>query len=326
MLEKTLKLLSSYPPGTYLPDDVECYDAQELAELGAVLRRLIFSPSSLRKVLQDKFGVTVTRSDFYSEIPRISEIEKAFQTPSLLKLDQVFPDNEQMIAELERLTPAAESFAPPMTTDSPYEFAWKGGPFGYSDAPAYYAMIRTRKPKNIIEIGSGWSTRIARAACKENGFGRIVCVEPFPSEALRSLPDIELVEKRAQDVELSFFENILEDGDFLFIDSTHTIKHDSDCLHIYLRILPNLTKRNIVHVHDVFLPNEQNIKVMRDKQIFWNEQYMLYLYLLLSRRTRVLFGSAYHFKHNRALLEKLMYGRFAAGGGSLWFEQRVATP
>jgi hypothetical protein len=326
VLAKTLKLLSSFPPGTYVPDDVECYDVQEMTEIGAVLRRLVYSPSSLRKFLQEKFGVTITRADFYSEIPRVSEIEKSFQTPSLLKLEQIFTDNELLIAELEKLIPAAETFAPPMTTTSPHEFAWKGGPFSYSDAPAYYAMIRTRKPKNIIEIGSGWSTRIARAACKENGFGRVVCVEPFPSEPLRTLPDVELVEKRAQDLDVSFFENILEDGDFLFIDSTHTIKHDSDCLHIYLRILPNLTKHNFIHVHDVFLPNTPNLNVMRDSQIYWNEQYMVYLYLLLSARTRVLYGSRYHFKRNRALLEKFMSGRFGSGGASLWFEQRAAVP
>jgi hypothetical protein len=321
-LEKTLKLLSPYPPGTYLPDDVQSYDMDELTALGAVLARLRYGPSSLRKFLQERFDVTITRADFYSEIPRISEIENSFKAPSLLKLDEIFPPNEVMLSELMRLMPASEEFNPPKTTSSPHDYAWEGGgQFSYSDAMAYYAMIRTRKPSNILEIGSGWSTRIAREACKKNGHGRIVCVEPYPSDALRMLPDIELIEKQAQELDSAFFNEILGDGDILFIDSTHTVKHDSDCLHIYLRILPNINKKITVHVHDIFLPNTLPIERMRDSQIFWNEQYLVYLYLLLSAKTNVLYSSAYHFKHNREMLDKFMHGRFGSGGGSIWFEQ-----
>ncbi len=93
MLEKTLALLADVKPGTYLPDDVECFDPAEIDALGHVLGRLLYSPSSIRRRLQQKFGVTITRADFYSEIPTIAELEQSFTSPSLLKLDGVFPDN-----------------------------------------------------------------------------------------------------------------------------------------------------------------------------------------------------------------------------------------
>jgi hypothetical protein len=321
MLEKTLAMLNGIKPGTYLPDDVKCYDPAEIDALGRVLQRLVYAPSSLRRELQEKYRVTLTRADFYSEIPTIAELERSFAKPSLLTLDEIFPDNSAMLDELNRLMPAAQEFDPPRRSDRPAEYAWEGTPFSFSDAMAYYAMIRTRKPETIIEIGSGWSTLVAQMACVRNGMGRIICVEPYPMAFLEQRPGIEVVKKRAQEIETSFFNDRLQDGDMLFIDSTHTVKHDSDCLHIYLRILPGIRTSTTVHVHDIYLPNPFPFQRMRDEQIYWNEQYLLYSYLLGNSRTSVVFGSQYNFRRNRDALELLMHGRYLPGGASLWFEQ-----
>jgi hypothetical protein len=323
--EKTLALISSYKPGTDPSPFVESYDVEEMQALGSLLSKLVYSPSSLRKYLQDNYDLTITRADFYSEIPGISEIEQSFGKQSLLNLSKIFPDNETMVAELQALMPASLEFKPPKKQILPDQFAWEGGPFGYSDAMAYYSMVRNRKPRTIVEIGSGWSTLIAREACKANGFGRIVCIEPYPSDALKSLSDIELVQRKAQDIETDFIDQNLSDGDILFIDSTHTVKHDSDCLHIYLRLLPNISSNITVHVHDIHLPNTLSLSTMRDHQIFWNEQYILYAYILMNPRVRIIFGSAYHKDRNKALLELFMHERYASGGASLWFEQNART-
>jgi hypothetical protein len=269
MLTKTLAMLIDVKPGTYLQDDVVCFDRVEVEALGRLLRRLVYGPSSIRRLLQQEFGVTITRADFYSEIPTIADLEQSFATPSLLQLEGIFPDNSTMTAELDRLTETSQEFDPPIKASRPDEYSWEGGPFSYSDAMAYYAMIRTRKPRTIVEIGSGWSTLIAQMACARNGSGRIICVEPFPNEFLQVMPGIELVKRRAQDIETGFFSDVLHDGDMLFIDSTHTVKHDSDCLHIYLRILPALEAAITVHVHDIYLPETLPLSVMRDSQIFW---------------------------------------------------------
>jgi len=61
---------------------------------------------------------------------------------------------------------------------------------------------------------------------------------------------------------------------------------------------------------------------MRDLQIYWTEQYLLYAYLLDNSRTKIHYSSNYHVKHNREQLKSFMHGRFAEGGASLWFEQR----
>ena len=78
MLEQTFRQLEGIAPGTYLPDDAACFDAAEIEELAATLRRLLYAPSVLRKRLQ-QLGVSVVPANFYSEIPSIEAIEASFR-------------------------------------------------------------------------------------------------------------------------------------------------------------------------------------------------------------------------------------------------------
>jgi hypothetical protein len=321
VLKKTLAMLADVKPGTYLPDDVACYDPVEIDALGRMLERLVYGPSSIRRHLQQKHGVTITRADSYAEIPTIAELEQSFAVPSLLTLEGIFPDNDAMIAELERLMKMSHEFDPPAKSSRPGEYAWENSSFSYSDAMAYYTMIRTRKPRTIVEIGGGWQTRVAQMACEKNGMGRIICIAPEPTEFLLAVQGIELVKRRVQDLETGFFNSVLRDGDMLFIDSSHTVKHDSDCLHIYLRILPAIQAAVTVQVHDIYLPETLSLSQMRDQQVFWNEQYLLYAYMCSNPRTRTIYGSRYHSRHNPEMLERFMHGRNRAGGASFWFDQ-----
>ena len=50
------------------------------------------------------------------------------------------------------------------------------------DALLYYAMIRSMRPKKIIEIGSGYSTLIAAKAALKNDFTKLISIEPYPIE------------------------------------------------------------------------------------------------------------------------------------------------
>ena len=320
MLKNTLKMLGGIKPGQYVTDDVECYDEAEILELGRVLNRLLYSPSKLRKLLQ-QCGVTITRSDFYSELPLLSDIENSFRNSTNLYLDRVFPDNAFLAGYLTDLTQFSAEFDPPATSSRPDEYSWSHGPFAYSDAMAYYSMIRKIKPATVIELGSGTSTLVAMKALERNGGGRLIAIEPFPKDFLKTLRGVELMQIPAQRLELSFLENTLGDGDILFIDTTHTVRHNSDCLHIYLRVLPWITKNITVHVHDVYLPKTLPLPMMRDQQLFWNEQYLLYAYMLRNPTTKILYGSQYHNQKNPELLKAFMHGRHSPGGASIWFSQ-----
>jgi hypothetical protein len=125
---------------------------------------------------------------------------------------------------------------------------------------------------------------------------------------------------RAQDLTPEMLNTMLEDGDVLFIDSTHTVKTGSDCVHIYLRLLPNLTKRVLIHVHDIFLPFGMPQKWLLDTHIYWTEQYLLMAWMIDNLRVTLLYGSAYHDHFNGELLQGLMRGRYQRGGSSFWIQ------
>jgi hypothetical protein len=321
MLKKTREILATCQTGMYVPDDVTCFDEEEIAEFGRILASLVYAPSKLRRKLQE-YGVTITRSDHYSEIPTIADVEASFTRQQQLKLNHIF-DAPFLKRFLLELIPFAEEFDPPVDPISDYSYGWKScdGIFSYSDAMSYYCMIRKFQPETIIEIGSGASTLIASMACERNGRGNVIAIEPFPRAFLHHLPRVELITTKAQDLSDDLINGKLKDGDFLFIDSTHTVKHDSDCLHIYLRILPHISNKILVHSHDIYLPNSLPLKHLRDQQIFWTEQYLLYAYLIGNPHTKILYGSAYHHEANNDILTQFMFGRFGCGGASLWFSQ-----
>ncbi len=318
MIEKTLALVAQHRPGTFVADAAASYDADELRELASKLNPLLYSPSRLRGKLQE-YGVTVSPANFYAEIPSVAEIEEASAYEG-----EPFAEGFDAAAQarfIDELVGIAAEFDPPK---EPREgsYAWENGQFSYSDAMVYYCLIRKHRPKRIVEIGCGWSSLVALAALKANGSGALTCVEPYPSEMLQRASGFDLLRRRAQDLTPGELNGLLEDGDMVFIDSTHTVKHDSDCVHIYLRLLPALTSDLLVHVHDIRLPKTLSKEMMRDSQIYWTEQYLLYAYLLDNPRCRILYGSYFASLNLGGKLDELMHGRWPAGGGSLWFTQR----
>ena len=319
ILQRTLAMIESIKPGTYLPDDTKCYDEAEIRELGVALTRLLYAPSQIRKKLES-YGASIVPANFYSEVPTQADLEAFFAADTKPTYGAIFSDAQLLQDTLRELTEYSRDFDPPLERVDG-QFFWENDSYSYSDAMSYYAMIRKVKPKTIIEIGCGWSTMVADIALQHNGFGRIIGIEPYPPAFLPPLSRVTLVKKRVQDIDVTFFNENLTSGDILFIDSTHTVKHGSDCLHLYLSIVPHLSHRLFIHAHDIFLPNTLSLEAMRDRQIYWTEQYLLYAYLLNNSRTQTLFGSAYNYEANRELLDAFMHGRYGSGGGSFWFLQ-----
>ena len=87
----------------------------------------------------------------------------------------------------------------------------------------------------MLEIGGGFSTLIHQEVMDKNGTGEIWEIEPYPRKFMSSLPRItKFIKKPVQELSLEIFEE-LNEGDVLFIDSTHTVKESSDCVYIYLK-------------------------------------------------------------------------------------------
>jgi len=302
------------PAGDFTPE--------EFHTLVRLARRAVRADLETRRSIQSH-GINIVPANYYSDLPTIAELESSFEFDDPLgpyRSPHVF-DADRLASFLATLDQYAEEFDPPQDGDpqDPAGFFWRNPAFSYSDAVAYYCVLRHLKPAHVLEVGSGFSTFVALQAIERNGSGRISCIEPFPRPWLGNLEQrVTIHRQRVQEFDAYFFNSQLMDSDVLFIDSTHTVKAGSDCLHLYLRILPELTSKVTVHAHDIYLPFPQPRR-HAEQQIYWTEQYLLYSYLLQNPVAKVVYGSRYHHAQNRAVLDKLMRGRYPSGGGSFWF-------
>lgn len=292
------------------------------SETISLLQSLLWPDMQTRQILESH-GISITPSNFYSSTPSLAEIESSFEglVNAPYAHEGLF-ENERLLETLQELTRFSRELEAPAhdDPDSPKGFFWENGQFGYSDAASYYSFIRSRKPKKILEIGSGFSTLVASQAVEANGTGSIVCIEPYPRPFLQSIPHVsQVVQRPVQEIDAEWVNSILSDDDILFIDSTHTVKIGSDCLHIYLRLLSNLKRKLLVHVHDVYLPDGMAAEWARTKHIYGTEQYLLLAYLLDNPHIRVEWGSHYHLKYNKERLEELTPANILPGGNSFWF-------
>lgn len=299
---------------------------KELNAAIPVIQKLVWADRAQREKLQ-ALGLNIIPANFYSNTPSISEVLSSYEyaDSAVPYLIEAIFDKDFLLDELVSLIAFSEDFTPPENGDEENcdRFFWKNSQFSYSDAMSYYAYIRRIKPKTVVEIGSGFSSLVALDAFKKNGTGKLKCIEPFPRPFISSFEnsgEIDLYKMRAQDVTPEMLNSMLSDGDMLFIDSTHTVKTGSDCLHIYLRLLPRINKKIYVHVHDVFLPFAMPKHWQLDSHIYWTEQYLLLAWMIDNPRVSLLFGSAYHEHFNHDLLDSFMHGRCLSGGGSFWLE------
>ncbi len=131
---------------------------------------------------------------------------------------------------------------------------WDQDWFPRLDAAAGYAMVRTLRPKRIVEVGSGHSTRfLARAVADGALDTRITAIDPQPRASLDGLK-VRWLKQPVQDTALPIFDE-LEEGDILFIDSSHQLKPGSDVEFLLGKVLPRLAEGVRVHFHDIFLPD-----------------------------------------------------------------------
>lgn len=126
--------------------------------------------------------------------------------------------------------------------------------FARLDAAAAYAMVRSGRPRRIVEIGSGHSTRFMARAAMDEGHGcAITCIDPAPRAAIAGLP-LTHVPKVLDEADPAVFAQLAA-GDILFIDSSHIAMPGTDVDRLFGDILPRLPAGVLVHVHDVLLPD-----------------------------------------------------------------------
>ena len=249
--------------------------------------------------LGTRIGLQVVPVHYYSPLPNVLELEKTrsrWAKPSDLPGIAV-NTTEQM----KNLKTTCRPYLDEYRNGNLYEAAAKSsGVRGYGELESQilHAVVRYRKPSQVVEVGSGTSTFcIAGALSRNRAEGhasKMTCIEPYPMDSLRSL-DVELISERAQDVPIRIFTQLRE-NDFLFIDSSHQVKAGGDVNHLILEVLPRLHPGVIVHFHDIHFPYDYPRDLL--KNFFpWTETSLLRAFLTFNDHYTVLFSmSLLHYK------------------------------
>ncbi len=250
--------------------------------------------------------VEKSRKEFMKGIPGFSDIKMADQ---FNKIKKYFKD-----------------FDYPIEEDGKSRFYIKNCSYPITDALVLFGMIREIKPKRIIEIGSGFTSALMMDV-NERFFKhkiKMTFIEPFPELLLSRMNDddkkkYKVIPKKVQDVVVEVFKE-LEDGDILFIDSTHVSKFNSDVNYELFNILPKIKSGVTIHFHDVFDGFEYPLQWLRDGWA-WNEDYLLRAFLNGNSNYKILMMNDYMTRRYSDLLLKSFPSFRNDTGGGLWIKK-----
>ncbi len=302
-----------------------------------VILKFGFIPSIIsdRKYFTDleKKGYHISLNHFYHPIPDLSALDKNYW----IRQSLLSGINTNMTFQSDLLADFNKQFSEEFNSFPKYknevENAWEyfiqNQNFTSVDGEILYCMIRKYLPKNIIEVGSGYSTFLISKALGVNKKSNdhyspnLISIEPYPREFFKTnVPLLNtLIEKPVQDVELYLFQN-LEENDILFIDSTHVMKYGSDVEFELFNILPHLHKGVIIHFHDIFWPYNYPEKWVRENGWFWNEQQFLQSFLMYNDSFEILWSSSMMHQYAPVSLAKIFnsYSNHE-NPGSLWLRK-----
>lgn len=219
----------------------------------------------------------------------------------------------------------AHEYSPAM----PSTPAWAGGAICAFDSLAIYAMISKHKPRIYCEIGSGMTTLFAKQAVTDfNLETKIISIDPEPRQFVDNVCD-EVIREPLENMPLEIFKDLTA-GDILFLDGSHRSFMNSDVTVFFIDVLPLIQPGVIIHIHDIMLPYDYPESF---KNWYWNEQYLLAVYLLNSMNNVVpLLPTAYVCRNSetkKSIKDKCFdlggenKNDSWFGGGSFWFTKKA---
>ena len=211
----------------------------------------------------------------------------------------------------------------PLEKSNEIAFYYQNNSYESGDAEYLYNIIRHFKPKTLIEIGSGYSTLMAKNAIDKNKEDitytcRHICIEPYEQPWLEKT-GVTLLRKKVETIEKSLFME-LEANDILFIDSSHVIRPQGDVLFEFLELLPLLKPGVIIHVHDIFTPKDYPDEWIYTHKL-WNEQYLLEAFLTCNEHFTIIGALnylAHHYRDELAAKSPIFAGQTGREPGSFW--------
>lgn len=264
---------------------------------------------------------------YYSPVPDIHDpsviraVEQRLTAPAPMG---VHVDRDAMKALLRKLGARHPSFPFPREKNGLNRFYFDNPFFGCHDASVYFSMLLEFRPSRVVEVGSGFTSRLLLDA-NERFFDNaldIALIDP----SLASLKDLDpppgtaMLACLLQEVPLGLFER-LEANDILFIDSSHVSKTGSDVNFYLFEILPRLKPGVLIHIHDIFWPFEYPAEWVLGEKRGWNEAYAVRAFLRYNAAFEILYWNNFVFHDLRGELKDSMPLCMENEGGSLWIRK-----
>ncbi len=206
-----------------------------------------------------RFGLATVlglgKRGFFIPYRYAGEVPARRDRPAYAALEQLFTVAEPTFAALlKSMAPYSAAFQA-IGGDPPPAPRWDQDWFPRLDAAALYVFVREAHPLHIVEVGSGHSTRFMARAIADGGLGtEITSIDPAPRADIEGT-GVTLIRDTVQRAGAAPFGALVE-GDILFIDSSHILMPGTDVDVLLNHVLPRLPRGVLVHVHDIFLPDD----------------------------------------------------------------------
>ena len=160
----------------------ENIDWSEVKELKKLATKYAWCDEEIRNFLEKDNGISIRKANFYSSSPTIEDINASFEYDHKGNSLPVFSGDKYLIQDQSKLLARLNKHFDGIDLNkfcSSTGFEWANGQFDRSDAIHYWAFINELRPQKIIEIGSGWSSRIAACASEKTN-SSVTCIDPSP--------------------------------------------------------------------------------------------------------------------------------------------------
>jgi len=266
---------------------------------------------------------------FYSPIPDINYIRSQRNNifiTNKLSCTGIEMDPDKQLSLVEKFESYYGQFPFPENERKGIRYYLKNPYFGHGSSIVLYSVLRHFKPRQIVEVGSGFSSAVMLDVNDLffSGGIKLSFIEPYPAR-LYSLMNEK--DKASHDIFVDVVQNVprsafseLNENDLLFIDSSHVAKVGSDVVLLITEILPLLKKGVIIHIHDIYWPFEYPENwVLSGKA--WNEAYLVKAFLQFNTSFEILLFNSYLTLHHREHMKKYLPSFIPDGGGSLWIRK-----
>ncbi len=184
---------------------------------------------------------------FFTPYRYADQVEAPSAYPELERVfDAARPVMENVLDRIE-----TESEVISALTGPPPIPRWDQTWFPRLDGAAAWAVVRANRPKRIIEVGSGHSTRMLVHAVEDGR--KVTCIDPEPRADIKAL-GVEHHQRVLTPDDVAMFA-ALEPRDVAFFDSSHILWPGTDVDIMLNRIIPALQPGVLIHIHDILLPD-----------------------------------------------------------------------